>query len=215
MNIILLMAVFFLLNAWLWPYALYRQGLNPEGVPIGTLKQFIGVLLINSILLLVLIVRFIVQFRSLSKFRLILKLVLIASAMLVITLPVLFVTSSYHGLPSYVPFMYGFLERMQENADTKKIQNWLEKEGSQYMDQCLVESEYPDAIRVLKPKSVWVQEYKHTHQLFVRLEWGGVLIGHWGLVVGPTDLACPPCDLGMDGEYRLPSAKGAYVWFDW
>ena len=215
--IVLTMIVLLLLPAWQSSNVLVKQGLEVNGLPIGTLQHFFFALAATVVLLLLMVSRFFVQFRRANTFQLTLKFLLIAAGIIVIAAPFVWMglRMPKERLPNYVPFTFGFLQRMQENADLEAMRTWLETDGKKFgVGPSVEKTEYPEAVRALAPKYVWVKEDKQNNQRSVSLEWGGALAGHWGLTVGPTSMRCPPCDLGMDGEYRLPLTDGAYVWFD-
>ena len=206
----LLIVILVLIPSSLASQKLVQQGLDPDGAPWGPLKYAFYIFPAVFILLLIMISRFLVQFRRVSSSQLILKLVLIGSS---IVWP--FLWNAYNGgTPHYVSFMYGFLQRMHQDADILAIQAWLETEGTKH-ERFLDESDYPETVRILEPETAWLDRNDKGNNPCLKLEWGGALIGHWGLTVGPDTMPCPPCDFKMDGQYRMPLAKGAYIWFDW
>ena len=206
----LIIVILVLIPSSLASQKLVQQGLDPEGIPWGPLKYTFYIFPAAFILLFIMTIRFLVQFRRVSSSQLTLKLVLIGSS---IVWP--FLWNAYNaGIPHYVPFMYGFLQRMHQDADVFAIQAWLKTEGTKH-ERFLDKSDYPEAVRILEPKTAWLERNEKDANLYLKIEWGGALLGHWGLAVGSDTMCCPPCDLRMDGEYRLPLAKGAYIWYNW
>ncbi|MGE5294584.1 MAG: hypothetical protein ACM3VT_07135 [Solirubrobacterales bacterium] len=100
--------------------------------------------------------------------------------------------------------------------DVDAIRSWLvtqdpndyrDSEGI-WIERQLMEPEQPAVIACLHPR--WAQPmFDEKGRLAVRLLWGGGMIGHWGAVIGPADMAMPPSDRG---EQRLALRPGVYVW---
>jgi hypothetical protein len=82
---------------------------------------------------------------------------------------------------------------------------------------------WASAITQLNPHYVQLDKTE-TGRPKIRLTWGGAL-GHWGVEIGPEDMPIPetlPRRRNViygqvfwdEGEYRLPLAPGAYVWYE-
>lgn len=76
---------------------------------------------------------------------------------------------------------------------------------------------WASAITQLNPHYVQLDKTE-TGRPKIRLTWGGAL-GHWGVEIGPADMAMPRMSDGKsngeeEDEYRLPLAPGAYVWHE-
>lgn len=116
-------------------------------------------------------------------------------------------------------YVRGFARYAERRVDVGAIQSWLgtldpndyrDSEGV-WIEGRLADSEQPQVIANLRPK--WTQPmFDQRGRLAVRLLWGGGMIGHWGVVVGPRDMSEPPFDPSR--EQRRPLAAGAYVWCD-
>jgi len=101
-------------------------------------------------------------------------------------------------------------------VDVGAIQGWLgtldpndyrDSEGV-WIEGRLADSEQPQAIANLHPK--WAQPmFDRRGRLAVRLLWGDGMIGHWGIVVGPTDM---PMSTSDSDSLCNPLAPGAYIW---
>lgn len=116
-------------------------------------------------------------------------------------------------------FVRGFARYAGCRVDVGAIQSWLGTlDPNDYRDSDgvwiegrLADSEQPQVIANLHPK--WAQPmFDQRGRLAVRLLWGSGFIGHWGIVVGPSDMPEPPFDPSR--EQRRPLAAGAYVWCD-
>jgi len=107
-----------------------------------------------------------------------------------------------YSVPGYIPFMMGFRERMQSQANIAGIRKWIGK-GFSSKEGEIVPSTWPASVKKLSPKFVTIK----LEGKAVKLWWGGGF-GHWGLVVGPEDMVFP---VSKD-EFIVPIASGAYVW---
>lgn len=132
----------------------------------------------------------------------------------------------------------GFARYARNRVDVAAIQGWLETlDSSEYIGEHgdpggipILPAEHPPAIAKLRPNG-----FPHgvrvlpdnAGRLMVRLAWGGGMIGHWGIVVGPKEMETPQTqepawverqsDGGTEeyyeyGERRTPLAPGAYIW---
>jgi hypothetical protein len=116
-------------------------------------------------------------------------------------------------------FVRGFAGYAERRADVPAIQDWRHtldpnfcvNEGGYAQERRLMPSEQPPAIASLEPKWAGVRP-DGRGRLMVRLLWGGGLIGHWGIVIGPPDMPTPPSDPYASREDRSPLAPGVYVW---
>ncbi len=143
--------------------------------------------------------------------------------------------------PGYAAFTHGFRRHMQTNGDLGAIRDWLttldpstctRKDINLYTGNDLKSHwpntmAWPEAITRFDPHYVQLAKTE-TGRPKVRLTWGGAL-GHWGVEIGPEDMPIPetlettreeygPPDRRQvfytPGEYRLPLAPGAYVWYE-
>ena len=129
--------------------------------------------------------------------------------------------------PGYQPFIYGFRERIESNADIEDIRNWLEtlqdedcngETISLHSDSVPFKShwpnsiEWPESLKVFNP-SYAILSLDENGNPKMSLTWGGPF-GHWGVVIGMEDMEIPPSDLRRYGEYRLPLEPGVYVWHE-
>jgi hypothetical protein len=116
-------------------------------------------------------------------------------------------------------FVRGFAMRMERRTDVAAIQNWLNtldpnfcvNESGYAQERRLMPSEQPPPIASLESKWATVRP-DGSGRLMVRLLWGGGLIGHWGIVIGPPDMPTPPSGPSASCEDRFPLAPGVYVW---
>ena len=113
-------------------------------------------------------------------------------------------------------FLPGFAHHIQIRADVDGIRGWLSavdpndyavKAGSLPLGERVSPSYWPDSVRSLRPRSVWL--FQDGYGGFaVRLRWGGGFF-HWGLTVGGESIETPPSDYD---EIRHEIASDAYVW---
>jgi hypothetical protein len=114
--------------------------------------------------------------------------------------------------PWWVCQVRGFFDRMKIIHLERKlptIRNWLSviKNADKY--PFLVKStEWPDDIKKLKPRHVWIGQYSYDGTIAVGLTWGGGEIGAWGTVIGPVEMEIPK---SHEDEIILPLADGVYV----
>jgi len=120
---------------------------------------------------------------------------------------------------SFDLYVRGFAKYVEHRADLGAIQAWLSKQDPKIlidkngvvMQKDLTGPEQPPAIADLHPKRAAILS-DDKGRLNVRLLWGGGFIGHWGIVVGPTDMPTPPSDVSKSGVQHFPLAPGAYIW---
>lgn len=137
------------------------------------------------------------------------------------------------GLPGYKPFTEGFYQRMQDRLDVQAIRTWMEGleanvfHGDYYdvlfpMEERTLPFPVPQEISMLGEELHYLRLYMENSERRLRIEWGGPLVGRWGVVIGPKDMAIPPTeDVSYDehglrfiGEYRLRLEEGVYVWHE-
>jgi hypothetical protein len=143
--------------------------------------------------------------------------------------------------PGYKTYAAGFRRYMRSEADLPAIRYWLssldandlrEMKASQYggdgsRPRGPNAIAWPSAIARLHPGYVELDTTKDG-QPKIRLTWGGGF-GHWGAEIGPEGMEVPATlerkgeEFGPPGhrytvydtgEYRLPFAPGAYVWYE-
>ncbi|MBP7053881.1 MAG: hypothetical protein KBE65_22945 [Phycisphaerae bacterium] len=120
------------------------------------------------------------------------------------------------GASPFDLFVRGFTRYAGCRVYVAAIQSWLttldpndyrDSEGV-WIEGWLAESEQPQVIADLHPK--WAQPmFDRRGRLIVQLLWGGGMIGHWGIVIGPRDTPEPLSDPSR--EQLRPLAPGAYV----
>ena len=144
--------------------------------------------------------------------------------------------------PPYEMYTRGFRRHVQLKTDVGAIQTWLSTlDPKDCQDQPLDMKVAPGLSYPNPPKSIPSPECvsrlrprysKLTRddkgRPMIRLTWGGGF-GHWGLVVGDKDMEIPetqertgqeygppdrPQVVYAPGEYRLPLAPGAYIWYE-
>jgi hypothetical protein len=178
--------------------------------------------------------------RNWNRFRRIKRAVIILQNAVVAYFLICIFTSSGFGLPGYIPFTYGFRANIRTTADIPKIRNWLSTidhnlctgKDRDISSKDFRTSEWPKDINwpsyvtVFNPHYVFLAlDENNTPK--IRLTWGGVF-AHWGVEIGSEKMKVPPtqerkleeytCNgkkesLWRSGEFRLPLAPGAYVWF--
>lgn len=113
-------------------------------------------------------------------------------------------------------FVRGFARYVELRVDVAAIQGWLgtldpndykDSEGG-WIEGRLADSEPPQVIANLHPKRTQPM-FDQRGRLAVRLLWGGGMIGHWGIVVGPADMPMSASDSRL---LYYPLAPGAYIW---
>jgi len=105
---------------------------------------------------------------------------------------------------------------MEMTAEIEGIREWLlTVDEAWYSYKRKDKFNLPEAIVELDPVHVATYDLENNKGFKVRLTWGGGF-GHWGIEVGPEDMAIPETEIQEDGygEYRIPLTAGAYVWHE-
>ncbi len=116
-------------------------------------------------------------------------------------------------------YVRGFAKYAERRAGVGAIQVWLGKQDPNMLSakygvviqKDLTGPEQPAPIADLHPKRAAILLGDKGY-LVVRLLWGSGFVGHWGIVVGPTDMPMSPPDSSTSREQRFPLVPGAYVW---
>lgn len=149
-------------------------------------------------------------FNELSRKEVIIRILLL------LLLPFIYIGEIYYLKHEDNYLCRGFSEKMHREADIPAIQDWLETIDTASLDfkhdfAMIPKNKQPDSIAILSPKSVYIVKYD-TNKIRVRLEWGGALPGHWGLVVGSNTMTMSTSDVIGDDVYIRHFAPGAYIW---
>lgn len=199
---------------------------------------FPGLVLLHLAEAIVYVVCLIVKWRKYSSGKRI--VVTVQTAIISYFLLSLFTLSGL-WLPGYKPFTYGFRERVRNLCDITAIQEWLKTVDKQLCTNETTDIlsnteprkaewpdsiDWPDVIKVFNPHYVNLA-LDESGNAKLRLMWGGTL-ALWGFEIGPEDMEIPKTKerkreeisyngkkqvLWHRGEYRLPLAPGAYVWY--
>lgn len=114
--------------------------------------------------------------------------------------------------PWWVCQARGFFDRMKMvrlEQELPTIRGWLADIKNTNTYPFLVKAaDWPDAIKKLKPRHVWIGPYSDNKTIAVCLAWGGGEIGAWGTVIGPVEMEIPK---NREDEIVLPLAPGVYV----
>jgi len=113
-------------------------------------------------------------------------------------------------------YVRGFTRYVHKEADVEAIRSWLNAlDPSDYTDndgtiieKLFTRAELPPCVAHLRPKWATIRP-DDAWRLTVQVLWGGGMIGHWGIVVGPKDMPMPPSD---PHDLQLPLAPGSYIW---
>jgi hypothetical protein len=126
--------------------------------------------------------------------------------------------------PGYKPFTQGFYDRMQTHLQVEPIRGWMATLEDDVYDGQLYGYEFdsypfelPEEITALSSEISYIKLYNdEALRRCLHLEWGGPLVGRWGVVIGPKDMPIPqtvyPTEEERIGEYRLRFEDGVYVW---
>jgi hypothetical protein len=146
---------------------------------------------------------------------------------------VVWIALPFMGLwsPEYDPFTSGFREYVRANVNLGVVREWLNAQDPNLCTGRMIEvsgtyrsalrwpetTVWASAITQLNPHYVQLDKTE-TGRAKIRLTWGGAL-GHWGVEIGPADMAMPRMSDGKsnveeEDEYRLPLAPGAYMWHE-
>lgn len=126
--------------------------------------------------------------------------------------------------PGYQTYTWGFRKYARTNVDVPAVQRWL---GGLDPNLCTgvwmdrrewqdADIDWPDSVARLDPDRI-ILSLDGEDFPTLRLEWFG-FDSFWGLVIGHANMEIPktlPAVRGQfpqQGEYRLPFARGAYVW---
>ena len=145
--------------------------------------------------------------------------------------------------PRHEMFARGFRKYVRIRTDIEAIQTWLGTlDPNDCEGQPLNMKIAPDITKPRVPKTIPEPEtiarlkprytrlsLDNSGRPMIRLMWGSGMIGSWGLVVGDENMETPVTELPRwkeyshgnktdrlyeHGEYRLPVASGAYVWYE-
>lgn len=157
-----------------------------------------------------------------------LRLVVIVGLVLYLALPFTMILP-----PGYKTFTWGFKKHAAVNADIPTIRSWLGTvdpkvcTGYMMLMADLKQADridWPEAITRLDPQDVTLTLDGNGHPV-IHLGWGGLDV-FYGLVVGSENMEIPRTKprtkqkhisgrvFWDSGEYRLPVAPGAYVWYE-
>ncbi len=138
--------------------------------------------------------------------------------------------------PGYKSQTRGFHRYIQARADIPAMQAWLDTIDPNVCDGLWIDVagtpragsptvSFPAFISDLKPRHVQLS-LDVANRPMVCLQWGSGLLGTWGLAVGHEEMPIPKTQpreketlpsgqvFYNPGQYRLPLARGAYVWHD-
>jgi hypothetical protein len=213
----------------------YWDGLSNGGRPMLDLLVVLGLGAVSLGLFVVLAVQVLIVWRK----RIESRRRFIAAALSLSIVLVVWIALPFMGLwpPGYEPFTSGFREYVRANVNLAVVREWLNAQDPNLFTGRMIEvadpirftSCWPDtvvwasAITQLNPHYVQLDKTE-TGRPKIRLTWGGAL-GHWGVEIGPEDMPIPetlPRRRNViygqvfwdEGEYRLPLAPGAYVWYE-
>ena len=118
-----------------------------------------------------------------------------------------------------VAFAHGVVESVELRTDISGIQAWVSSVdmnsfGAEPVDtynpRRIAREDQPEVLR--RQNGSVILELDADGRLRVRLDWGGGLIGHWGLVIGHETMETPPSEQTMFGEMRIEIRPGVYFW---
>ena len=160
---------------------------------------------------------------------------IILRIIVVIILCIVMVNSTKIGWPYSRHIMNGFQERMQKKLDISAIKLWLsnlvEKDfsdewvrlersknmkGGNYLPENVLwpnNINWPESIKIFAPGYVrlWAETIGDRRLL---LEWGGTLMGRWGVVVSLETPEMPPPESNLhDIYYTRKLAEDAYIYY--
>ena len=110
--------------------------------------------------------------------------------------------------PACKPFMYGFKDRLKNEADIKAIRNWLktlDKEDLTYYSQHSHYGELPESVRAMGGFAGLSKDSNGNPVL--KCSFGGGL-DNWGVEIGAEDMEIPPSDYVSRAGYRMQVESG-------